>query len=686
MNLTDAIAKLTAIGYQERVQQTEMMTLIEQTLAQKSIAVIEGGTGIGKTFGYLIPLLLKAKDDTYIVIATATVNLQAQLAEIDIPQLQKILGRPIHAEIAKGRRRYVCLSRLYQKDTSQGELLMEQVPLQIETLIENFETRKWDGDKDTLATFVHPQLWQQLTTDAVGCTNRRCAFFEDCPYFKARKRLTDADIIIANHDLLLSDIMMGTGSILPAAEKTTYVIDEAHHFPQKAVQHFSSALSLHNAQEWLDTMIKGTQSIFALTEDNSSLAYTSFVETCQVVKAQLGPIFEWVDTHFEQQQQNQTWLLSENPKTLIEVIHPLILDCKKIFSKCSEVRAKLMEINDINPIANIDQHLAGLGYHIHHSELLYRTFELFCYEEQGDEPPIARWFAIAPDTLQKSKRPNYICHAARISAAPVLAAQFWNRTEQAVILCSATLRSLGKFDDFLQKAGLEFFTKVKTAAFLSPFDYQKSRLHIPFMKTTPQGESSAAHTEELCEILPGILAQQTHGVLVLFTSQRVMSTVYEAMPLEIKQHIFLQGALPKSKLMQHHKAQVDQEHLSIIFGLQSFAEGVDLPGRYCHHVIITKLPFSVPSTPIEKTWVKWLERLGKNSFKHHVLPDTALRLTQYAGRLIRTQEDIGTLTILDRRIVSKFYGKQLLASLPPFRIEVDANPTQLTVEIKNKII
>ena len=162
---------------------------------------------------------------------------------------------------------------------------------------------------------------------------------------------------------------------------------------------------------------------------------------------------------------------------------------------------------------------------------------------------------------------------------------------------------------------------------------------------------------------------QSTSFPIQFTSQRVMAAVYDAMPPNVRKHVLLQGDLPKSTLLQQHKRAVNLNSLSIIFGLQSFAEGVDLPGNYCRHVVITKLPFSVPSTPIEQTWVKWLESQGKNGFQHHTLPEASLRLVQYAGRLIRTQEDVGTLTIMDRRMITKFYGKQLLASLPPFRVQ-----------------
>jgi ATP-dependent DNA helicase DinG len=189
---------------------------------------------------------------------------------------------------------------------------------------------------------------------------------------------------------------------------------------------------------------------------------------------------------------------------------------------------------------------------------------------------------------------------------------------------------------------------------------------VPLLKTLPEGEKSDAYIEEVLKVLPEVLKDEKHGALVLFTSKTMMEKVFEGLDKKWQKQVMIQGTQPKHHMIDTHKRLVDDGHVSIIFGLQSFAEGVDLPGDYCRHVVITKLPFTVPSTPIEKTRVDWLEAQGRNAFMEHTLPEASIRLTQYVGRLIRTHTDTGRITILDRRVVLRRYGKQLLDNLPKF--------------------
>lgn len=679
MPLQDALAHLQNAGYERREAQVAMMELVEKSLSKAIITIIEGGTGIGKSFGYLVPLLQHCQKDSKlnIVIATATVNLQSQLAEIDIPALEKIMGQRIVAEVAKGRRRYICPSRLYQQHSGDTQPSFAGMELpkpstahmtQIDELLGQLESGRWDGDRDRLATPIEQTLWQTLSTDAVGCSNKRCAHFQACPYFKAKRRLAQADIIIANHDLLLSDISLGTGSLLPKAEDTFYVIDEAHHFPAKAVQHFSASVPLRNCPDWLDHIAKGAPTIAAMLTPPETALGESVQGLCQEALLLFEPLFEFVHSNFPTQQREGVWLLPEMVGSLQALISPLAKSCQTILSHLLKLRQKFSEQHSERTLSNFDQTLTALGYHVSHSESMASTFQLFCHETADGEPPVARWFSLPRDAARQDARPAYLAHAAMISAAPYLLSHFWEKLNHGAVLCSATLRSLGQFTHFLEKTGLEHMPKVESAAYQSPFDYSQSEIVIPPMQTIPQGEASDAHTQELCATIPKLLEAKPVATLVLFTSQRVMDTVYQALPQALIPRIFLQGALAKPEIIRRHKERVDQHKPSIIFGLQSFAEGVDLPGNYCQHVIITKLPFAVPSTPIERTWIDWLESRGKNGFMEHTLPETSLRLTQFVGRLIRTQQDIGTITILDRRVVQKQYGKQLLANLPPFRV------------------
>lgn len=682
MSLESVITQLQDSGYQRRDNQIAMMQAVSDAITQKQIAVIEGGTGIGKTFAYLIPALQARSNKTKIVVATATVSLQEQLAYKDLPTVLKLLNLKVTAEIAKGRRRYVCHNKLYHYsgiDAEQHELALfgideaqqkqpDQAALQlVAKLVGSLENKSWNGDRDELKFAVPDETWQQLTTDAAGCSNRRCSYFNHCAFFQAKRRLQQADIVIANHDLLLSDIGLGTGALLPKAEESIYIIDEAHHLPQKAIQHFAASASLMGSQEWLDSLHKSIKTLQPKLEIEQGTV-TQINNLIEQLKQDLNNMRDLIDTNYNQFAKEDSWILQQLPSAMQELTEPLARQAQQLLTYLSSVRKQLMETHNETTLPEFETTVLALAWFISRIEMLYRTWTLFAMNIPDNQAPVARW--ITPREVGKAKKyigQDYVCHAAMTSGANLLPSYFWDKLSQGVVLCSATLRALGKFDDFLEKTGLNFYPHVKTYAFASPFFYQHSHVVIPKMQHMPEGRDSDLHAKEVAQQLPKILASDTHGVLVLFTSKWLLEDVYQAMPADLLPAILKQVDHPKQILLDKHKKQVDAGKLSIIFGMQSFAEGVDLPGDYCRHVVIPKLPFAVPSTPIEKTRVEWLEKCGRNAFMEHSLPEASIRLTQYAGRLIRSENDIGKITIMDRRIINKRYGSALLNNLPPFQ-------------------
>ncbi|MDF2939572.1 MAG: ATP-dependent helicase DinG [Gammaproteobacteria bacterium] len=685
MNLKEALAKLKEAKFEERTGQVQMMQAVTEALNKKTIAVIEGGTGIGKTFAYLVPLLLQRPEKLKLVISTATVSLQEQLVHHDLPNLSKILGLKFTAEIAKGRRRYVCLNKLYHFDRgiTQSELNLlgfseakTELPKQeeqalVETLIDKIESRQWNGDRDQLNTSIPDNLWRNVTTDAVGCSNKRCSFFNDCSFFQAKRRLYTADIIVTNHDLLLSDIGLGTGALLPPAQDCFYVIDEAHHLAGKAIKHFTAYTGIMSAIEWLDQLSKGMKSIQQHLKLEQGLV-NQIEKSISEIKECLPQLRDVIAANFSHYQRDSFWLLPKVPEALQIHSQVLATKAKELLLALYAIRKMLTEQHDEKTLSEYDSILSAIGYFIGRSEDFSQTFNLFCAKDPEGIPPIARWISAKEEDvkLKNYQGKDYICHAAMSSAASMLPNYFWDKLEHGAALCSATLRALGKFEDFLENTGLQYYPHVKTHAFASPFPYEKSTLCVPKLNTLPESDKSEKFIEEISELLPELLRQEPHGSLVLFTSRDMMEKVYHQLDSKLQKQILLQGTSPKHLMIESHKSLVDQGKPSIIFGLQSFAEGVDLPGNYCKHVIITKLPFSVPSTPIEKTRVDWLEAQGRNAFMEHTLPEASIRLTQYVGRLIRSQEDCGQITILDRRVVLRRYGKQLLDSLPAFTRQI----------------
>ena len=713
--LTDRFEKA---GLQTRDSQLEMMNVIENSIKNKAISVIEGGTGIGKTLGYLVPTLLTAKTGQKIVVATATVNLQMQLIHKDLPLVAEILNRPIRAEIAKGRRRYVCVSRLVSKDSGDLQAELDLLGIERENQaqegdpqetkevkdvkdvkknqrklnkdLNNKETLKklvealeqdWTGDRDVYEEPLSDELWQEISTDAAGCSGRRCTYIRECPFFKARGRLKSADVIVANHDVLLSDLVMGTGVLLPESSETIYVIDEAHHFPLKALEHFASTTSVMGARSWLSKMSLMSRRLKVVLLDlkESVLAfdelYLRMQETLTDLYRALEPVVREKSRQNYSVSSEQDWIISgENSgenfgsgeiSPFLPLIQRLLADAHPLQNLLYLFRKSLSEGYSDKTLPDFDSILQALGFLIQKNHTLIRTWELFMAEESLERSPnlspIAKWISVKNEDFS-----DFYIHGAYTSASRILPQFFWNQSTHGIILCSATLRSLGTFDSFLARAGLENNETVNCHAFLSPFDYAESFLNIPAMKFSPVYENNREYTEEVAEKVSLVLEQEIHGTLVLFTSKVMMQSVYEKLSPKLQYLILMQGDENKLQLLKRHKDRIDAKIPSVIFGLQSFAEGVDLPGDYCRHVIITKLPFSVPSTPIEQTFLHWMKLRQEDPFLKHTLPEASLRLNQFAGRLIRHENDRGTLTILDKRIVEKRYGKSLIQALPAF--------------------
>jgi ATP-dependent DNA helicase DinG len=245
-------------------------------------------------------------------------------------------------------------------------------------------------------------------------------------------------------------------------------------------------------------------------------------------------------------------------------------------------------------------------------------------------------------------------------ATAFLQDNLWDRAA-GVLITSASITALGKFDRFRLHAGTP--EDAVYTAVASPFDYQRGRLHIP--AHLPEANQAQAHTDAIVEYLP-TLFDLARGTLVLFASRRQMREVYEAFEADLQGLILMQDSQSKKALLDAHKAKIDAGDRSILFGLASFAEGVDLPAEYCEHVIIAKIPFAVPDDPREAALSEWIERGGGNAFREISVPDAGAKLLQACGRLLRTESDQGQISILDTRLLTKHYGRELLASLPPF--------------------
>ena len=660
--------------------------LDEEGLRQtnKHICVVEAGTGTGKTIAYLIAALTVAKSlNKKVVLSTATIALQEQVVNKDLPELMRACELDLQFVLAKGRGRYLCLSkldRLLHQD-SGGQLIpfyeddngvIDQSDMRLyETMMSHLTEGTWDGDKDNWEAEFDTQTWQRVITDHRQCTGRKCAYIRQCAFFKARDALDNADCVVANHDLVLADLALGGGAILPAPEQSIYIFDEGHHLPDKAVNHFSCHFRFRSAIRWLGQAESQWPDHLATLSEASYLQKLAeplgdyFAQARAQLESTL-PLVEVLaeDADFSDKTPRKRFIKGEVPPELeqaAKAIHEAWQDVVVLLEKVERELASLSERESpLAPAVDIETVHAAAASWLGRSEAALALWQNYISTRFDLNSPTARWITV----IQVAEPYDYELVASPVLAAVPLQQDLWRRCCGAVVT-SATITALGSFDRFKLRAGTD--EHCHYAVVPSPFDYFSNALLLVPSDAVEANESER-HSHYLIDTLPKIVDAQA-GTLVLFASRKQMEQVYAALPASLRQRILIQGAESKQRLIANHRSRIDSSEGSVLFGLASFAEGIDLPGRYCDHVIIAKIPFAVPTDPLESALTEWIEQRGGNAFMEITVPDAAIRLVQASGRLLRTETDTGKITILDKRLLTKRYGKAILAALPPFKLD-----------------
>lgn len=674
-------------NFNPRKQQTFLIAEIAKTLAgeydkQRKIITIEAGTGTGKSLAYAlgsIPLAISR--DKKVCIATATVALQEQLVDKDLPFLKKHSGLDFNFTLAKGRQRYVCRQKLTQAvandDSPQVGFTFAEKPQahdirMLNSMHKALTDNTWSGDIDSWPDPVNHSIWQQIQADKHSCL-KHLSDHAHCPFHKARESMEAADVLVVNHSLLLADLELGGGRILPSPEDTFYIIDEAHHLPKVTRDHSSANLTIKGAIDWLGKLQETGDKIAKLVKSNSAISPSiKLADDCQDILVDMQKVLGFIDNnrsiYFNESAvsnaKNQTPLYRyENgiiPATLKNWAEDLSESSKKSLAHLNKLYNLLMEsVKDGDTQMYLAEPLlAEAGFMIQRLENFNALWQLYAKTDSEKGAPMARWM----EQLE-GKRSDFLLCASPIEVGFALEDMLWSKCEGAV-LCSATILALNSFDHFRRQAGLQTNDGTQYQKVESPFDYQNNaQLIIPKMQFEP---SSDNFTDELIEKLPAML-KRGKASLVLFSSYWQMDKVVTALREKTKLSALVQGEQSRQKIIETHKALCDKEQESIIFGTQSFSEGLDLPGEYLTNVIITKLPFSVPSSPVEEAQAEYITAKGGNPFMSISVPETSKKLIQATGRLLRNEKDYGFVTLMDKRVVSKRYGKDLLNSLPPFK-------------------
>ncbi|MBQ2049025.1 MAG: ATP-dependent DNA helicase [Spirochaetales bacterium] len=638
---------------------------------RNAVAAIEAGTGIGKSFAYLVPALYYAFDDESdrTVIATSTINLQKQLLEKDLPTLFRALGKDCRIAIAVGRNNYLCLRRLAEL-VRDNELYAYDGVSEVSKL-NSFAAETENGLRTEVPGRLDYQVWSSVCSDSDFCQGGKCPYFNECFYFKAKKKLADASIIICNHHLLFVDsntryensIGYDEDAILPPFRHL--VVDEAHNMERHATDLFTSTYSSYSLRRQMDHIydnrgIKGIGSgrilddLLPFCTDRN--LYQEILDFYVLVRAKADTlnmaVLNLLDynklAHLLCTKKNMARIIAEIGPAAQEVVDnggrllarlnsfasKLDIDDSQKF-RADELLVHINRISDIIGLLGTFMDLPKWNDDIHYLDI----------EQHAGNRYVT--FNIAP-----------------LEVSDVLADALFRKLD-SVICTSATMDLHDDFAYWCSGVGLP----VQGKAFIhkvydSPFDY-RSRLMLltPYDTPTFTRENEDEYAAFTCETVYNAVSSSGGGALVLFTSFRLMDYVYERLKPRFAVmglNTLRQGDADRYALLEQFKEDTD----SVLFATDSFWEGVDAPGNTLRMVIITKLPFRMPDDPIYKARYAKLEEDGKSGFYSLSLPDATMRLKQGYGRLMRHTTDKGIVLILDSRIVSKGYGAMMLRSLP----------------------
>ena len=663
-------------SYSYREGQYEMAELVARAFREEKHAVIEAGTGTGKSFAYLAPIMAEADEDKSrrFVVATSTIPLEKQLYEKDIPFLKEALSSDIEVAVLYGRANYLCV-RKYREAVEGGS--NDRNAEAFASWVESTDTGARADIEDPRAA----RLFPPLACDDKDCASFRCPFFQECFFYSARRRAEKADLIVTNHHILLYDAKyraetekdFDEDAVLPAYQYA--VIDEAHHIEKEATEIFSEAFSSSLVSRYLDYMTRHERRFGSA----SILDFLSTEERIRGTGRDIAAAIAHIRTLLMQFDSSLSSMIEEYRPGSDDVLflsdfysrfQDRIRDSEWLGEELRKIGQKIYEGYNENPS---ESNVTAL-------ELLMRygaTLSSF-----GDTLTAWMHFSDWDGRIPYAERCQDGKYEIRISpmeTGPVLS-KYLLKHLKSVIYSSATLSVNGAFSYFESRAGLyEEKERELSGIFPSPFEYRKNlMLLLPHDGVSFHKDRSSEYSAYVAEAVYEAINAAGGGALVLFTSREMMNSVYSRLRGRIDDLMKQDDAALRSSLLSAFCSRQD----SSLFALSSFWEGIDAPGRTLRLVIIVKLPFSVPTAPIEAARSMNIEKKGGRVFFEMSLPEATLKLKQGLGRLIRSEDDRGVVLILDNRILSHGYGRIMISSLPECYIPEDSSLGNIAMKIE----
>ena len=573
-------------------------TLMGEYPNSNPIICVEAPTGTGKTMAYLVSCLPIAKAlKKKLIIASANVALQEQILNKDIVEATKYASVDFEFALAKGRSRYVCIRNLInltEENSNSTELfedalLWDEKPTKndldiLSEMAESYSSKSWSGEIDDLESPPENSLWQKIACNRFTCNSKNCEFYNDCSFFKARKRASNSDVIIANHDLVLADIINGN-NVLPDVEDCIFIFDEAHHLSQKALSHFS----IGGSTEFMKASIRQSQgSIEQIIKITKSKAADSYIEK---VDESIKDLIELIS---ELDFKDDTFLFSIKgiPNEITNLTKKLFVIFNSAYNDFCQFKEQWEEFVKTNKIdqPTTDNINNIVGQNNQNLSSILSLLSTFNQIQDPEKPPLSNWIN---QSRLANKKYNYQLNSAKIDVSTSLKNMIWSKAA-GVVLTSATLTALGSFDRLNQQIGLNALEN-QYLRLPSPFDHKSVEFIVGKIKSSPT--NTYEHTQEVAQELIKRIDSQSAS-LVLFASNNQMQEVADLLEKSVDCELLIQGEYSKKNILERHIQNRKNGKGSIIFGLDSFAEGVDLKGDNLNHVFISKLRFSVPTSPI----------------------------------------------------------------------------------------